>query len=152
LRKALLMCTMVFGLSWLTPAFCASPRGDASPNVPQTQAVQYGVASWYGDREQGHLMACGEPFDEYALTAAHRSLPMGTVVAVTNLHNGRSVRVRIKDRGPMVQGRVIDLSKGAAMRLGFVHKGLTSVKVQVVSLPHKEPTRTARLQVPPLPY
>lgn len=145
LKHALLMIMIVLGLSSVRFAYGASLKGGASPNVSQTQTVQYGVASWYGDRNQGHLMACGEPFDQYALTAAHRTLPLGTVVAVTNLHNGRSVRVRIKDRGPMVLGRVIDLSKGAAIRLGFVHRGVTAVKVQVVSLPHQHPTRTARL-------
>ncbi len=83
-------------------------------------------------------MASGEPFDEHALTAAHRTLPLGTKVTVTNLRNGRAVTVRIKDRGPAIAGRVIDLSKAAAMRLGFVHRGLTFVEVQVVSLPPGE--------------
>jgi rare lipoprotein A len=84
------------------------------------------------------MMACGEPFNEYALTAAHRTFPLGTEVTVTNLRNGRSVNVRIKDRGPVNPGRVIDLSKAAAMRLGFVQRGLTPVKVQVVKLPPVE--------------
>ena len=80
-------------------------------------------------------MASGEPFDENALTAAHRTLPLGAEVKVTNLENGRSVTVRVKDRGPAITGRLIDLSKAAAARLGFVHRGLTMVEVRVVSLP-----------------
>lgn len=80
-------------------------------------------------------MADGEPFNENALIAAHRSLPLGTQVTVTNLRNGRSVTVRIKDRGPALTSRVIDLSKAAAMRLGFLNRGLTPVQVRVVSLP-----------------
>jgi rare lipoprotein A len=87
-------------------------------------------------------MACGEPFDENALTAAHRTLPLGSVVTVTNLRNGRSVTVRVKDRGPAISGRLIDLSKAAAVRLGFIHRGLTPVKVQVVRVPPTNPSTT----------
>jgi rare lipoprotein A len=104
-----------------------------------TQKVQYGTASWYGARWQGRLMASGEPFDENALTAAHRTLPLGAEVKVTNLENGRSVNVRVKDRGPAITGRLIDLSKAAAVLLGFVHRGLTPVRVQVVRMPPAEP-------------
>jgi rare lipoprotein A len=112
--------------------------------VQVTQKVQYGIASWYGDREQGRQMASGEPFDENALTAAHRSLPFGTQVTVTNLQNGHSVTVRIKDRGPALANRIIDLSKAAAMRLGFLTHGLTRVQVRVVSLPPVKQNRTAK--------
>ena len=80
-------------------------------------------------------MADGERFDADALIAAHRSLPFGTKVTVTNLRNGRSVTVRIKDRGPAITSRLIDLSREAAARLGFLHRGLTLVQVRVVSLP-----------------
>jgi rare lipoprotein A len=97
--------------------------------------VQYGVASWYGDREQGRPMACGEPFNEYAMIAAHRTLPLGSKVKVTNTRNGRSVVVRIMDRGPHIAGRVIDLSKAAADLLRFTHQGLAPVRIQVVSTP-----------------
>jgi rare lipoprotein A len=70
-------------------------------------------------------MASGEPFDENALIAAHRTLPLGAEVKVTNLENGRSVTVRVKDRGPAITGRLIDLSKAAPARLGFVHRADT---------------------------
>lgn len=97
--------------------------------------VQYGVASWYGGKCQGRLTASGKPFNEHALTAAHRTLPLGTKVKVTNLRNGRSVVLRIIDRGPAVRGRVIDVSRAASMRLGFTHRGLTPVRIRVVSTP-----------------
>lgn len=80
-------------------------------------------------------MACGKPFDEHAFTAAHRTLPLGSKVKVTNLRNGRSVVVRIRDRGPHVTGRIIDLSRAAARRLRFTGKGLAPVKVKVLSEP-----------------
>ncbi len=94
--------------------------------------VQYGLASWYGGRHQGHLMASGERFNEYAMIAASLSLPLGTRVEVTNLKNGRSVVVKIMDRGPYVPGRAIDVSKAAANRLGFTQKGLAPVRIRVV--------------------
>jgi len=97
--------------------------------------IQYGVASWYGGRNQGRLMACGEPFDDNLMIAAHRTLPLGTRVRVTNLRNGRTVVVRILDRGPGVAGRVIDLSKAAARRLRFTRRGLTPVEIRVLSMP-----------------
>ena len=100
--------------------------------------VQYGTASWYGEREQGRLMASGKPFNMYAMIAANRTLPLGTRVEVTNLRNGRSVVVRIMDRGPRPASRAIDLSKAAANRLGFTHQGLTRVRIIVLSAPRRE--------------
>jgi len=87
-------------------------------------------------------MACGEPFDEYAMVAAHRTLPLGTQVEVTNLRNGRSVVLRIMDRGPNVAGRDIDVSKGAADRLRFTSRGLTRVKIRVLSTPAERSKET----------
>jgi len=136
------LCVLLTILSPVGQALCAPiPRLRKSP-MPVTQKVQYGTASWYGARWQGRLMASGEPFDENALTAAHRTLPLGAEVKVTNLENGRSVTVRVKDRGPAIAGRLIDLSKAAAVLLGFVHRGLTPVKVQVVRMPPAEPNGT----------
>jgi rare lipoprotein A len=106
---------------------------------PRTRMLQYGLASWYERRNQGPRTASGELFDDRALTAAHLRLPLGTRVKVTNLRNGRSVLVRINDRGPFVPGRLIDLSKGAAERLGFKHQGLTLVRTSVVSFPSANP-------------
>jgi rare lipoprotein A (peptidoglycan hydrolase) len=105
------------------------------------ERVEYGTASWYGPGFQGRRMATGRPFNEDAMTAAHRTLPLGTTVLVTNLLNGRSVIVSIMDRGPMIATRLIDLSRAAAIRLGFVDRGLTRVKVEVVSVPSATPHR-----------
>lgn len=91
-----------------------------------------GVASWYGPGFHGRRSASGEVYNQNALTAAHRSLPFGTNVQVTNLNNGRSVIVRITDRGPFVRGRVIDLSAAAARVLGVMHSGVAPVQLQVL--------------------
>lgn len=94
-----------------------------------------GLASWYGPRHQGRLTASGDPFDMHALTAAHRTLPFGTQVRVTNLENGRVVVVRITDRGPYTRDRVIDVSYAAAMALGLVERGVARVRLQVLAGP-----------------
>lgn len=91
-----------------------------------------GIASWYGPGFHGRQTASGERFDQNALTAAHRSLAFGTRVRVTNLSNGRSVVVTINDRGPFVGGRIIDLSKQAAAKIGMVRQGTAKVRVEVV--------------------
>jgi len=91
-----------------------------------------GVASWYGKSFHGKQTANGELFDMEALTAAHRTLPLGTVVRVVNLANGKHLHVRITDRGPYVNSRILDLSRGAAARLGMMEGGLSVVRVQVV--------------------
>ena len=93
---------------------------------------QVGVASWYGGRHQGRLTASGEVFDESKLTAAHRTLPLITLARITNLENGRSVDVRINDRGPYIDGRVIDLSTRAADELGMTQQGLARVRVEAL--------------------
>ena len=116
-----------------SPAYGAPKT--TGPGYETRPRVQYGVASWYGDREQGRPMACGEPFNEYAMIAAHRTLPLGTRVQVTNTRNGLSVVVRIMDRGPHIAGRTIDLSKAAAERLRFTHQGLAPVRLRVLSPP-----------------
>ncbi len=103
------------------------------------QAMRYreqGVASWYGYETRrlkgGHMTANGEAFDPMGLTAAHKHLPLPMFVRVTNLENGRSLIVRVNDRGPFVDGRIIDLSAGAAKRLGFYGKGLARVRVEAI--------------------
>ena len=93
------------------------------------------MASWYGEPHHGRPTASGEIFDMNQLTAAHRSLPFGTRVLVTNLKNGRSIEVRINDRGPRSAGRIIDLSFGAAQKLGVADSGTIPVTIRVVSLP-----------------
>ena len=94
--------------------------------------VERGVASWYGPRFHGNVTASGERFDMYALTAAHRTLPIPTDVEVTNLRNGRSIVVRINDRGPFVDRRIIDLSYAAGQALGLVGAGTARVEVRAI--------------------
>jgi hypothetical protein len=93
---------------------------------------QQGIASWYGPGFDGAYTASGEVFDQYAMTAAHPSLPFGTRVMVTNLDSGRSVLVRITDRGPFTGGRVIDLSLGAAESIGMIGSGVADVQISVI--------------------
>ncbi len=94
--------------------------------------VQTGKASYYADKFEGHLTASGEKYKHSRLTAAHKTLPFGTRVRVTNLENNKTVEVVVNDRGPYVEGRVIDLSKSAAESLGFVSQGLTEVSLEVI--------------------
>ena len=91
-----------------------------------------GYASWYGGKFQGRQTASGEIFDTNKLTAAHKTLPFGTLVKVTNLDSGKSVQVRINDRGPFVEGRIIDLSRAAAAEIGMMGTGIAPVKVEIV--------------------
>ncbi|NOY13252.1 MAG: septal ring lytic transglycosylase RlpA family protein [Deltaproteobacteria bacterium] len=93
---------------------------------------QRGIASWYGRKFHGRKTSNGETYDMYAMTAAHKTLPLGVFVRVTNLQNGRSVLVRINDRGPFVAGRIIDLSYAAATKLGIVDAGTARVLVQAL--------------------
>ena len=99
----------------------------------QIQLVQSGRASWYGPGFHGKVTASGETFDEAALTAAHKSLPLGSKARVTNVTNGNSVEVKINDRGPFTQGRIIDLSRAAARALGILGTGITIVRVELVA-------------------
>ena len=92
-----------------------------------------GIGSWYGDEFGGRLTANGEIFDPGAVTAAHKTLPMPSVVRVTNLDNGKSLVVRVNDRGPFVSGRIIDLSREAARLIGYQEKGIARVRVQVLA-------------------
>jgi len=108
------------------------PRARVQQRRPAKSKAQRGKASWYGRRFQGRKTASGERFDRHALTAAHRKLPFGTRVRVTNLKNGRTVIVRINDRGPFGSGRVIDVSEAAAKRLRMIRAGVVPVKVEVL--------------------
>ena len=109
----------------LLVVFCALVSGCASSR-------NEGLASYYADRYQGHKTANGETFDTAKFTAAHKTLPFGTRVRVTNLDNGKSVEVRINDRGPFVAGRVIDLSPVAARKLDMLRAGVVRVKLDVL--------------------
>jgi len=120
----------------------ATPLGK-SPAVPferprtvrPARFVQTGLASWYGPGFHGKRTANGEIYDQYALTAAHRRLPLGTRVKVTNLESGQAIEVRINDRGPFVEGRIIDLSLAAAKRIGVYAPGTAPVRIEVLSAP-----------------
>ena len=94
-----------------------------------------GQASWYGGHFHGRETASGETYDKEALTAAHRELPFGTIVKVTNEKNGWTCNVRINDRGPFVRGRVIDVSEAAARQLGMIGDGVVPVSVRIVKKP-----------------
>lgn len=100
-----------------------------------TKKFQVGKASWYGRVFQHHRTASGEPYDMNDLTAAHRTLPLGSWVKVTNLRNDRSVMVRINDRGPVKKSRIIDLSYGAAKMLDMGSSGISSVRLDIVDTP-----------------
>jgi rare lipoprotein A len=101
-----------------------------SRNAKNERFAQTGVASWYGPGFHGRKTASGEPFDQNRLTAAHRSLPLDSVVKVTNLENGKSVEVEINDRGPYAKGRVIDLSRAAARHLDMTDDGTAKVRIE----------------------
>ena len=107
------------------------------PRYMKKGTVKYGKASWYGKPFHGRLTANGERYNMYNMTAAHRTYAMGTVLKVTNLKNRRSVRVRVNDRGPFYSSRIIDLSYGAARKLGIVKKGIGKIKIKVISSPKK---------------
>jgi rare lipoprotein A len=115
---------------------------------PKSKAYQIGTASWYGDYFQGKLTASGEPFDKRDFTAAHPSLPLGTFVKVTNLRNGKAVVVKINDRGPVVEGRIIDLSYNAARALGYSERGVQTVRLDLYQPKNRsnEPITVAKLQ------
>ena len=127
---SLVVCTgMLLGAcSWI-------PKGDAQFDVG---IKDRGVASWYGEQFHGKLAANGEIFDMEALTAAHRTIPLGSIVRVVNLVNGKHLHVRITDRGPYVNGRILDLSHAAAVQLEMDRGGLAHIQVEIVGQRHPE--------------
>ena len=125
----------------------ATTRTQATRPRPRPKWLQFGKASWYGSPFQGQPTASGESFDMYQMTCAHRSLPLGALIRVTNLHNHRSVVVRVNDRGPDVENRIVDLSYGAARILHF--QGMARVRLDLIDArPSRE--EVARLS-PPAP-
>jgi len=132
--KTFLLLLLLVGL-----AGCATRNPEGAPPVPQAAVPpqeasqpffsEEGLASWYGNTHDGKTTADGEHFDQSALTGAHRSLPFNTNVRVTNLKSGKTVVVRINDRGPFVKGRIIDLSAAAAATLGVAKNGIDKVRV-----------------------
>ena len=120
---------------WVTVTASQNANLASSHATPKsnkkTEAYQVGTASWYGEDFQGKQTASGEPYDMRDFTAAHPKLPLGTYVKVTNLKNGKAVVVRVNDRGPVVEGRIIDVSYNAAQALGFKQKGLQQVRLDI---------------------
>jgi rare lipoprotein A len=136
--KKLVMGCAVAGLIALSAK--SEARSSVSVGPPRQSVIpkekpEVGVASWYGEEFQGNETANGEIYDLNGLTAAHPTLPFGTTVKVTNLNNSKNILLRINDRGPYIGRRLIDVSKAAAKRLGFVGAGTTRVRVEVVSRP-----------------
>jgi len=157
MRRALIQSLVV--LFWITSLGAApgpknsesvtsskleTPRSVQKLEVAKSKSprpYQVGKASWYGDYFQGRPTASGEPYNMYDFTAAHMTLPLGTYVRVTNLSNGRWVIVKVNDRGPVVPGRIIDVSYNTARLLHFKAKGLQKVRLDVV---HPETLAMAR--------
>jgi len=121
--------SLVVCVGLLLGACSWTPKGDALFDVG---IKDRGVASWYGQQFHGRQAANGELFDMEALTGAHRTMPLGSMVRVVNLTNGKHLHVRITDRGPYVNGRILDLSRGAAARLGMKEGGLAIVEAEIV--------------------
>jgi rare lipoprotein A len=112
----------------------SAPETEQAPPAPlQPTMMETGLASWYGPKFHGKLTASGEVFNQEKFTAAHQTLPWGSRVKVTNLANGKSVDVRINDRGPFGKGRIIDVSRAAARALGMVGQGIITVRVEWLS-------------------
>jgi rare lipoprotein A len=141
---------LVVSVGLLLGACSWTPKGEAEFDVG---IKDRGMASWYGEQFHGKQAANGELFDMEALTAAHRTMPLGSMVRVVNLANGKHLHVRVTDRGPYVNGRILDLSHAAAARLGMEQGGLAIVQVEIVGerrperlLPsNEEPIRSSML-------
>src|SRR5262245_47505327 len=136
LGVSVLLVLMMGGCASTVSRREASPRIVTPPAPVQAHTGQIGRASWYGARHQGKVTASGEVYNQYDLTAAHPTLPLGSRAVVTNLDNGKTVEVRINDRGPYVDGRVIDLSRGAAQVIGMVKPGVARVRVKTLARRH----------------
>ena len=108
----------------------SAPADEIIPESAEPILLETGLASWYGPRFHGKLTASGEVFNQERFTAAHRTLPWGSRVKVTNLANGKSVEVRINDRGPFAKGRIIDVSRAAARALGMLQAGIAKVRIE----------------------
>lgn len=123
------MWMLLLACGFAVSACTVLPKGRADLDVSMKER---GIASWYGEDFHGWMTANGEIYDMEALTAAHRTLPLGTAILVTNVENGKQVRVRINDRGPYLYGRVLDLSLAGARALDMVDSGVAAVQIEVV--------------------
>jgi rare lipoprotein A len=133
------------------PVSSVQAKPEVRKQAGNAKPYQIGTASWYGENFDGKPTASGEPYDMYDMTAAHLTLPMGSYVKVTNLKNGQAVVVRVNDRGPIVPGRIIDLSYGAAQALQFRHRGLQRVRLDLMNPQQQKPVyQTVAVNHPPV--
>ena len=128
-----IMATLVMVATVGAAPATKGPKSTKADTPKRQKPYAVGTASWYGKPFHGRATASGEPYDMFQFTAAHRYLPLGTWVKVTNLRNGRSVMVRINDRGPVPESRIIDLSYGAAAMLEFRNVGVERVQLDLVT-------------------
>ncbi len=141
MRKALFVPWAAF--RWLLLMFLIAPGLEALLVAHASQPMQplkvwHGLASWYGPKFHGRLTANGETYDMHAATAAHQTLPFGSLVRIVNPKTGKTRVVRINDRGPFVEGREIDISYGTACRLGMEDLGLARVRLELLELPRRQ--------------
>jgi rare lipoprotein A len=150
-RRITVVGALLAILVGIASAQTASPVDHVRPRTAARHHhwYEFGLASWYGKFFQGRTTASGEPYNQNAMTCAQRNLPLGSLVRVTNLRNNRSVVVRVNDRGPVPQDRVIDLSRAAAERLGFSHKGLAPVKIELIQTGSERSAELAELNQAP---
>ena len=129
----------IVGAALVLCAGCGTRPRAQVPVPPSKPArigwTETGIASWYGNPYDGRRTSSGEIFDMERLTAAHRTLPFNTWLEVTNLSNGKRVEVRITDRGPFINGRIIDLSLGAAREIDMIREGVVRVRIKVIAAP-----------------
>jgi rare lipoprotein A len=135
-------------MPWAPPV-AARDEPEPTAEIEDDGAGEVGIASYYGRHFHGRRTASGHPFDASGSTAAHRTLPLGTEVSITNLANGKVVTATITDRGPFIRGRIIDVSRALAARLGFIHLGKARVRVAVrgfkpLDPPPRRPPRSPR--------
>ena len=142
MKKRFLLCVIAL----VSAGACSSRQPPRAPDTPPPR-VDEGLASWYGLEEAGRATASGEAMAPEKLTAAHKTLPFGSLVRVTDLDTGKHVEVIINDRGPFVGGRIIDLSFAAARDLGIVDKGVARVRIEVIGLKGPLAERRWRVQI-----
>lgn len=128
----LCVCLLLLILSACSIPSTTTTRTSLPAPTPGSRPVQTGIASWYGPGFHGKTSASGAVYDQHELSAAHQTLPLGTRVLVTNLRNGKSAEVTIRDRGPFAKGRILDLSYAAAQNLGMIGSGTARVRIEVL--------------------
>jgi rare lipoprotein A (peptidoglycan hydrolase) len=143
------LCVLALILALFVVQGCSTLSGDRQPRTPTSfdtqagvdkdrpaaavQSAHVGEASWYGPGFDGKKTASGDIFDDSKLTAAHKTIPLGSKAKITNLTNGKTVEVKINDRGPFVEGRIVDLSHAAAKSLGLTERGIAKVQIDLLS-------------------